>query len=251
MVEQDMRKYFESVSNELISTKDRVRNIIGSRHWGEDGRFKEAIVKNVISRFLPPTYSIGTGFVINANKEVSSQIDIIIYDSSSPALFSEGDFVIALAHTVRGIIEVKTKISSAEELKKIIIKCEDNGKVIYSALTDSRKLFNGVFSYECLLEYETLRASLEQYYFSRGISDLRKVNNVSLGPDKFLHFWQDRPRKIEGYELKNLSFAYFISNLLTTIDTNQVEYEHHPLFFPLESKGPHIKFQVQKPNSER
>lgn len=241
-----MKKFFQSVSNELISVKGRVRNIIGKEHWGEDGRFKEAILRNIISRFLPPTYSIGTGFVINAKKQVTSQIDIIIYDSSSPTLFSEGDFVIVLAHTVRGIIEVKTKIYTTNELKEIIIKSEDNGDLISSVSTNGRPLFNGVFSYECDLQYETLHTSLEKYYFKRGISEFRKVNNISLGPNKFLHFWRDRPRKIECYEINNLSFAYFISNLLTTIDTNQVKHEHPTLFFPLESKGPHMKFRVKK-----
>lgn len=251
MVEQDIKKYFESVSKELKSVKDRVRNIIGSKHWGEDGRFKEAILRNVISKFLPPTYSIGTGFIINANKELTSQIDIIIYDSSSPLLFSEGDFVIALAHTVRGIIEVKTRVKSTKDLKKIIIKCEKNGNVISSALTNHIPLFNGIFSYGCSLKFQKLKESLEEYYFERGISDIRKVNNISLGADKFLHFWTNKPRVIAGYELKNLSFAYFISNLLMTIDSNKITQEHNPLFFPLVSKEPFLKFQIQKPNSER
>ena len=34
----------KSISNELIATKDRVRNIIENRHWGEEGRYKEVIL---------------------------------------------------------------------------------------------------------------------------------------------------------------------------------------------------------------
>ena len=36
--------YRKSISEELISTKDRVRNFIDNRHWGEDGRYKEIIL---------------------------------------------------------------------------------------------------------------------------------------------------------------------------------------------------------------
>ena len=58
MVDQDIKKFYESVTAELMSVKDRVRNLIGNAHWLSDGRYKEAILKTIIGRFLPSGYSI-------------------------------------------------------------------------------------------------------------------------------------------------------------------------------------------------
>ena len=89
MVEQNFNEFYKSLNKELMAVKDRVRSLIGEAHWVKDGEYKEAILKNVISKFLPKKYSMGTGFVINGEKKITQQIDIIIYDNSSPVLFSE------------------------------------------------------------------------------------------------------------------------------------------------------------------
>jgi hypothetical protein len=244
MIEQDITNFHESIGKELISLKNRVRNIIGGANWAIDGTYKEAVLRNVIRRFLPEGISIGTGFVINKEKEITSQIDIIVYDNSSPVLFKEGDLVIVLAHTVRGIVEVKTRINNIRELKNIVLKCEENSRKIKSVLTENRRLFNGIFSYESSLTFESLRQSFSEYFFQTGSAIRRKVNNISLGKDNFIHLWGQRPKILNGYFLKNLSFSYFIFNLLSSIDTNPVYGEHHPLFFPLETKNPFEKFAI-------
>lgn len=43
----------KSITKELDVVKNRVRNLIGPAHWGEEGRYKEAVLKNIIKRFLP------------------------------------------------------------------------------------------------------------------------------------------------------------------------------------------------------
>ena len=123
MIEQDFKKFYESLNKELMAVKDRLESLIGDVHRGENGKYREAILKNVISKFLPKNYSMGTGFVINAKKEITKQIDIIVYENSSPVLFSEGDFVVVLANTVKAIIEVKSSMKSGKELIKIIKNC--------------------------------------------------------------------------------------------------------------------------------
>lgn len=81
--------YHKTTTKELLTVTNKVRNLI--THWAEDGRYKEAVLKNVIRRFLPEKYSIGTGFVIkqtaNRGEHLSSrQIDLLICDDSSPVL---------------------------------------------------------------------------------------------------------------------------------------------------------------------
>ena len=73
----DYLKYQKSISDELISIKDRVRNFIDNHHWGEDGRYKEIILSHVLRHHLPKGVSVGTGFVVN-NTEITKQIDIIV-----------------------------------------------------------------------------------------------------------------------------------------------------------------------------
>ena len=58
-------EYQQSISKELMSIKDRVRNFIDNHHWGEDGRYKEIILSHVLRQHLPKGVSVGTGFVVN------------------------------------------------------------------------------------------------------------------------------------------------------------------------------------------
>ena len=106
MVDSDYKAYHESISTELLASRNRVRYFIGSSNWPEDGRFKEMLLMNYLKKNLPSNVSVGTGFVKNG-EETTKQIDLIVYDNSIPTLFSEGDFVIVLPESVYGIIEVK------------------------------------------------------------------------------------------------------------------------------------------------
>ena len=212
------KEFQKSITEELNTIKNRVRNLIGDTHWGEEGRYKEAILKNVIKRFLPNSLSIGTGFVIrkdnNDDPQVSKQIDIIIYDNTIPVLFSEGDFVITTYKNVRGIAEVKTKIRIGE-LQEIMQKAKGNGELI------GKNIFNGIFSYE-------FDGDITSNAIDRALKGAKGyVNYISLGPNIFIRFWKKKDKRrlnppVENcqndfyniYELRNLSFSYFISNLL-------------------------------------
>lgn len=70
--------YRKSISNELIFIKDRVRNFIDSNNWGEDGRYKEIILSQVLKNVLPQNVTVATGFVMGNDEEISSQIDIMV-----------------------------------------------------------------------------------------------------------------------------------------------------------------------------
>lgn len=76
-------EYQKSISNELLSIKDRVRNFIDDHHWGEDGRYKEIILSHIVRQHLPNGVSVGTGFVSNADR-ITKQVDIIVYRDDCP-----------------------------------------------------------------------------------------------------------------------------------------------------------------------
>ncbi|MEK4963500.1 DUF6602 domain-containing protein [Weizmannia sp. FSL K6-3076] len=72
----DSLKYQETIAKEFEAVKDRVRYLIGSAHWGEEGRYKEVILINFLRRILPNTISVGTGFIKDGDN-VSTQSDVI------------------------------------------------------------------------------------------------------------------------------------------------------------------------------
>lgn len=206
--------YRKSISQELISTKDRVRDFIDNRHWGEDGRYKEIILAEKIKQLSPEAVSIGTGFVMCENNETTSQLDIIIYRNDVPLFFKKESFVIVPKESVLGIVEVKTKLNSSN-VRGAIEKAHINGQLI------GNHIFNGIFSYEEGFRFdedlnETLSESLRKY---SGF-----INNIAFGKDYFMKFWQppspSRSNKYAHYsfyEIVDLAFGYFISNLIEDV----------------------------------
>jgi len=206
-------KFHRSISKELEVIQNRVRNLIGSAHWGEEGRYKEAVLRSVIRRFLPENASLGTGFILKKEGDeikISNQIDIIIYDNTYPVLFAEGDFLITTPANVKGIIEVKTKLDSSMAMD-VVSKATNNGEVV------DTEIFNGVFAYNegNMVSRDNISNNLESALKeSKGV-----VNHICLGKDIFIKFW---PRGTQNnclnscysiYKIKELSFSYFISNL--------------------------------------
>lgn len=223
--------YHKTTTKELLTITNKVRNLIS--HWGEDGRYKEAILKNIIRRFLPEKYSIATGFVIkqtdNRGEHLSSkQIDLIVYDDASPVLFKEGDFVILTADSVRAIIEVKANIQN-QGLENIIRQSNENGQFIFSGKENKNQpFFNGVFGYEGYtnaFNTETIGqhiANANATFTAAADYNKFKVNHISLNKDWFLKYWpaDDQPHSL--YNIGDLSFSFFISNLIDTLANNSV-----------------------------
>ena len=250
MPNQNIRRFQESITRELDITKDRVRDLIGNANWGEEGRYKEAILSKIISQFLPTNLKIGTGFILANNdyingrdSRISHQLDIIIYEDKTPVIFREGDFVILTENAVRAVIEVKANIinysrDNDNSFNKIIEKL--NGLRDFESFVDNgvhRKKFIGIFSFGYNGDFNANRIA-EALRTSRGL-----VNHISLGPNKFIRFWENPDGLIPPvprnspcyikYNLENLSFSYFISNLLHIVsDENPVD--RYWFSFPIE-----------------
>ena len=247
---QNIVDFQKSITKELSLTKDRVEFIIGNANWGEVGRYKEAILRKAISQFLPSNLEIGTGFIIGnsdhqfgRNGQISRQLDIIIYEDKSPVIFKEGDFVIITENAVRAVIEVKTKVINYAEkqdnaLNKIIHKINRLRDFdTFNPIGEHRKKFIGVFSYEYEQDFSNERVD-EALRLSNGL-----VNHISLGPNKFIRYWENTRRldpapNYQGrcyirYNLTDLSFSYFISNLIHIV-TDEDPVERSWFSFPIE-----------------
>jgi len=240
-------EFQESITRELEIVKDRVRNLIGDANWAYEGRYKEAVLKNVIRRFLPTNLSVGTGFVAKSGighglpVQISKQIDIIVYDNTIPVLFSEGDFIITTRSNVRAIIEVKTRVDNSK-LRESLRTSIENSQMM------EKDIFSGIFVFEhgdCSID--SLKTILEGFR-----EDGRHVNHMSLGPYIFVKHWaHDAPGvnpddcNSDFYgiydfggtserEAKKLSFSYFISNLVLKLSGEQLV-DRLWLLFPLEN----------------
>lgn len=254
-----LRDYHTSITEELIAVSKRVRNLI--RHGGEDGRHHEAVLKNVIMKFLPDRYSIGTGFVIKPNQNrgehtPSKQIDLIIYDTNYPTFFKEGDFVILTPDAVKGIIQVKANLQNQNNLQTYN-DCNENGKFIVEGKSEEpERFFNGIFSFEGyasdnpeLVLFETrVRESYQSFLTEeQRISDnidsrdsTCLLNHIAINKDHFVKHWNSALNNGEAeyysrYRLRNLSFSFFVSNLMNCITDNDTV-EHDNFLWFVEEK---------------
>jgi len=125
----DVNAYFLSLSGELNALKDRVRHLISGSHWQTDGEWKETVLRSVLRRHLPSSLEVGTGFIVAPNT-ASTQVDVLVYDSTKPVLFREGDLVFLAADSVKAVIEVKSKIHSQRHLEEVLDKLADKAEFV-------------------------------------------------------------------------------------------------------------------------
>jgi hypothetical protein len=114
MVTANIPSYFRSLATELSSQQSRVRDLIGSRHWGHDGRHKELLLANLLTRHLPATVKVATGFVINpfSPDVCSREQDLMVIDVSREGpLFFHGGLAIVTPSQLLATISIKTTTS--------------------------------------------------------------------------------------------------------------------------------------------
>ena len=229
-------EYFRSISEELDAIKNRIRNLMDNPHWLTDGEIKEAILRNVIKRYMPENIKVGKGFIFSDDR-CSSQIDILIYDTAYPVLFKEGDLVFVTPDAVKGIIEVKS-LANSNVLVNAFEKLANNASLI-----NDTNCFIGLFSYEVeSLRHQTVLEKL-QLKVNGNMNNI--INHVCLGETNFYKFWFDSPnnninevKKWHAYELEKLAPAYFINNLLNYCSNGSIGLNQNA-WFPLDSKERH------------
>lgn len=231
----NLKDFHVSTTEELKSVENRVRNLIGPANWPEDGRYKEAILRNMIKKFLSPRYTIGTGFIVksvNGIMKCSTQIDILIFDSNFPVLFSEGDFYIVTPSSVKAVVEVKTKLR-IQKLTEAIKKLNDLGLFLDKNPSDKDYPFIGIFSFNGNYSSEELESRIK-FKILDGIGDKCFINHVSLNEDIFLKYWPIE-NSISVYNIKKLSFSFFISNLIHGVSGEPIKTETE-MWYPVNKE---------------
>ena len=114
------------------------------------------------------TVGVNTGFIKDQNN-ISTQIDLIIYNPALPLYFQENDFIIVQPKSVvLGIIEVKSN-PDRNKIAEVIFKASKVGEIIEENL-----IFNGLFIFG--------EANNNQNHTSKLLKNLKIANLKS-------HYW--------------------------------------------------------------
>jgi hypothetical protein len=123
----DLTSFAAMLGDSFELKVDWLAQLISGAHDPSLGNYKERLLRTIIGDFIPKRYEVGTGFVLfptrqlheegeafggaantDAPHEVSKQLDIIVYDSSTyPVVFRDQDFVVVRPEAVNAIVEVK------------------------------------------------------------------------------------------------------------------------------------------------
>ena len=215
----NIEKYFINLTNELSALKDRVRHYIDDAHWLSDGEWKESVIRTILRRHLPTNIGVGRGFIVKT-EQASTQIDVLLYDKTKPILFQDGDFIIITPDTVRGIIEVKTKIRQKGDLEKALNKLSEINQFLNPTASYDDTRFLGLFSYEKPpFNLDTILETLQDCVNGQ---HQRTINCISLGENFFVRYWPKEPNtpglnpynRWHSYNLENKAPAYFIHNVV-------------------------------------
>ena len=242
-MDRNLIDYYKSITQELAAAKNKVRLLIGSRHWASDGSHKEAVLRNTLKSYIPEMLRVGTGFVcypriLLYDDDTSRQLDILITDKRKPTLFRDGEVVFVAPDAVRAIVEVKTKVKKGE-LKKVLTK-----------LVEERKRMSTARNPQCIIGlfvYEAIRASDEFVLNTlHEVTEQNRHNAINIicdGPNRFIRFWEYGRASVgspidgpvwHSYKIVDLAYAYFINNLVIETE-DHTNNETEELFFPIEN----------------
>jgi hypothetical protein len=216
----DYESFHRSVTQELYSIKDRIRNLV--THWPTDGESKEVALRSVLRRHLPSSVVVGRGFIVTRDQS-STQVDILIVSSNKPTLFREGDLLIVTPDAVVGVVEVKTELRSRPQMAEALVKLSRVEELCRDS-TGRDSVWTGLFIFdgEEGLQDRLLGAVGDAYQITR-----RPVNCISCGADTFIRYWSrgadvnsaERGPVWHSYNLPGVAPSYFMGNLVDFISS--------------------------------
>ena len=232
------RDFLESWAMEIQSRSDRVRTLIGDRHWASDGYHKEFLIREFLARYLPPPIRVGSGFIRShlPNADCSPEIDILVTDPSNhPPFFDEGGLQIVPVRSVRAAIEIKATFGGSElkqALKRIahiqaLIHMEQPsngtwlGAMFYRTgrSTEADSVLDLIES--CYTNINSHIASLVDHSASEIHGTMDSVPTCICLLGEFIVFFRRKEgamktTQVDLFESKSLSFAFAAVDLICT-----------------------------------
>jgi len=160
----NLAEFHSNEARSMLQLYQQVERLIGKKHHHpSEGGYCEDIVRSFLRNSLPSRFSVDTGFIIGETTDISiykkkkkgsligasPQIDIIIHDSSEYApIMRSGEFVVVLPDAVRGIIEVKKRLTS-KNLKEGLVNIAIAKLLIHNSRLDRvGNLFSGIYAFD-------------------------------------------------------------------------------------------------------
>ncbi|WP_268544035.1 DUF6602 domain-containing protein [Candidatus Nitrosotenuis cloacae] len=113
----DLVKIFEEISKKLQSDFDEIRS--ATSHPGLKGKANEESFRVFLRKYLPKSLDISTGTVVDSDKNVSRELDLIISDAAkTPIFYENNDIRVIPIECVYSVIEIKSNLDS-DALDKI------------------------------------------------------------------------------------------------------------------------------------
>ncbi len=199
---------FEKTSTDLFWDEDNKKLI----HPGEYGMYREEICKEFLRIVTPHRLDIGNGFLINSQNEISTQCDIIIYDSRNTARIENSTrqrfFPV---ETTVGIGEIKSTLSKYEfglalnklaQNKSLREKIQNPASAIgksFSSFSPTSVHTDALFSFLICkkLDFDTKNLAFEiNEFYNEEIKDYQKHNLILSLEDGICAYYDDRGKTI-------------------------------------------------------
>ncbi|MFH1523624.1 MAG: DUF6602 domain-containing protein [Chloroflexota bacterium] len=113
-----LSKYYEGIQSQLNVEVNSINKLF--HHQGLKGQGNEDAIRNLVTKFIPKKYGVGSGIVIDQHGTVSKQSDIIIFDNHNyPELLSLTPVHMYPVDLVYATIEIKTTLDSKKSREAI------------------------------------------------------------------------------------------------------------------------------------
>jgi hypothetical protein len=123
------------------------------------GMAREFFVSRVLRSVLPPTLHFGTGQIIAANGDYSSQVDVVVYDGRYPVMETQPGHGLYLIDGVVAAIEVKSEITG-EKLRGAL----DNCHAVNRMFAPGKFPQTYVFGFKCGLSIDTCATHVREWW---------------------------------------------------------------------------------------
>lgn len=228
MVQPNRERYLRSLADELSAQSQRVRDLIGDRHWLTDGTHKEFLLAEIIRRHVPGSHLVAKGFVISPLESdiCSREQDILVVDISSEApVFNQGGVIVTFPSALRAVISVKTTLRM-RELRDSADTLSSALEVASHAGVDLTRIWSGAYFIESS-DTVSERPSTVYGYLEEAIraqcSAPGDLLRKSAGPDLVatasrlvyrLYRNDDDSAKVVGFDCGGLASAVFLAHVL-------------------------------------
>ncbi len=187
------------------------------------GSIREAVVRDILSKFLPHSIEIGTGQVIDSLGNLSDQIDIIVYRGTTPAFRFEGGVSAFLYEGVLATIEIKSMLYR-EKLQEWLNNSKSVKELTYlmHIRTKGKRIFEEAFEWVMSVGgLEELERRLAEPSLTNAIGCPEDIWQVLRFVQYWLHWADGSLQKPETYSRLGIwettEFDFFMHLLQFTL----------------------------------